>query len=152
MLLTQTSTIMQRIKNAMTTKKQGFSLIELSIVFALIGLILAGVMATYFTVSSRTKLSATRSLLLNVKTSIDNFQLDTGILPASLTDLLERPSNDKISKKWRGPYLNKEAIDGYSNELMYRPTKGGKHQYELYSWGPNGEGAPEEEWIDAWNL
>ncbi len=152
MVLNQVSMSMERVKSFMTTKKQGFSLIELSIVFALIGLILAGVMATYFTVSSRTKLSASRSLLLNVKTSIDNFQLDTGALPASLNDLLERPSNEKISKKWRGPYLNKEAIDGYNNELVYRPTKGGKHQYELYSWGPNGEGAPEEEWIDAWNL
>jgi general secretion pathway protein G len=131
--------------------KAGFSLIEISIVLIIIGL-LAGMTIGGLAYVRQARYTNTDSILKNVKIAIDSFQLHTGMLPASLNDLLERPSNEKISKKWQGPYLDKEPHDAWNNELIYRPTKGGKHPYELYSWGPNGEAAPEEEWRDAWTV
>jgi general secretion pathway protein G len=128
----------------------GFSLIEISIVVMIIGVLVLGALGGYQYLE-RAKRNTTITNLKNVKLAIESFRADTGSYPQSLTELKERPSNEKISKKWQGPYLPGEPVDGYNTELMYKLTKGEKHPYELYSWGANGEGSPQEEWVSVWD-
>ncbi len=133
--------------------KSGFSLIELVIAVTIMVIFAAIAVPSYFAIIGRARKSSTISTIKTLDTAIGSFHGDTGAYPNNLSELVNRPSDEKIAKRWEGPYLQKETTeDAYRNELVYRVTKGGKHPYELYSWGSNGEGSPESEWLDVWQI
>lgn len=134
-------------------KTRGFSLIELMVAVTIMAL-LAGIVG--FGVKgllAKTKKTATVSTLKNLETAIESYYNDIGSYPALLSDLVNKPADPKLSKKWEGPYLKKAVTeDAWGTEFVYQVTKGGKHQFELYSWGPNKEGSPEDEHLNVWDL
>lgn len=130
----------------------GFSIIELAMVIAIIGILLGGILGGRYLIQ-RAQRNTTKSTLITLRTSLDSFRNDTGSYPNNLTELRNKPLDEKVSKKWEGPYLDKEiTTDSFGNELVYRVTKGAKHPYELSSYGSGGEGAPQDEWISVWDL
>ena len=84
---------------------------------------------------------------------LNTYKGDTGKLPATLSDLVYRPTDQKIARNWKGPYLEKLPEDPWHNEYQYRPGRpGATPPYELFSYGKDGEGSPQESWIDVWKL
>lgn len=82
------------------------------------------------------------------------FNAHTGQYPARLNDLLKKPADEKIARKWEGPYLKAKEVpeDAWGSKYVYKLTPQAEHKYDLYSYGPNGKGSPKEEWISVWNL
>jgi len=137
----------------MASARSGFSLIEIMIVLAIIGMILAVAVPGFMTARKKGKITTTRATLKSIEVSLQEFHDDTGTYPVTLRDLVEKPFDEKIAKRWQGPYLKKEiSTDSFGNDIQYQVTKGQRHPYELYSYGPNGEGAPRDEWIDVWEI
>lgn len=137
----------------MRSTSKGFSLIELMVAVTIMGIMVGLVVPAYMAYRQRARRSATVTTLKTLENAIDMFQGDTGAYPATLPELVNAPTDPKISKRWQGPYLKKEVTtDSYGHELVYQVTKGGKRPYELYSWGPKGEGAPQEEHIVVWDI
>jgi general secretion pathway protein G len=133
--------------------KSGFSLIELVIAITIMAIFAGIAIPSYLGITRKAKKDSTVSILKTLDTAVSSFHGDTGSYPNSISELVHKPSDEKIGKRWEGPYIDKEITsDGYKTDLVYRVTKGGKHPYELYSWGPNGEGSPEEEWINVWDI
>ncbi len=134
--------------------RAGFSLIEIVIAVSIIGIIMAVLIPGYQRTQERAQRKTTQIALRNVKSAIQQYKNDIRAYPETLYDLLNKPDNEQSARKWEGPYLESESqlLDGFKNELQYDPTPGGEHPYELYSWGPNGEGSPEEEHISVWDL
>lgn len=133
--------------------RAGFSLIEITIVVAIIGLIIGIAVPGLMTARKKANVTATKATLRSLEAAIDEFRSDTGAYPTRLHDLFARPVDEKVSKRWEGPYVKKDVFnDAFGNEIQYQVTKGQKNPYELYSYGPNGEGSPREEWIDAAEL
>lgn len=131
----------------------GFSLLEIVIAIALIALIVAVAGPRFYRTLAGGKKRATDSALKAAEQSIELFHADTSAYPSRLEDLVEKPADQKLSKNWEGPYITKLPKDGWNNELVYQLNpKGSEHPYELYSWGPNGEGSPKEEWRSVWGL
>lgn len=131
----------------------GFSLIEIVIAIAL-GLAIT-IAAGYGVkqMRERGRIGTTKTTLKALKSAIDFYHEDTGAYPSDLQDLVERPADEKVAKKWQGAYLDKILNDGWNNPFEYSVNaKGSRPPYELYSWGANGAGSPEEEWISVWNL
>lgn len=136
-----------------TGARSGFSIIEIMIVIAIAGLILGVGAPMFLSYLKKGQVSTTKTTLKSVETAIDSFHADTGAYPTTLRELVEKPFDEKIAKRWEGPYLKKEvSLDGFKHEYVYQVTKGQKHPYELYSYGPNGEGSPRDEWIDVWEI
>ena len=147
----------QKISQATENKKlfaAGFSFIELVMAITIMAILVAGTVTVSVRYIAKAKVSSTNSILQGTQTAIDSFYMDTNQYPATLNDLLVAPSDAKISKKWQGPYWTKKNVpqDSWSNELVYKVTKGAAHPYELYSWGPNGEGSDAKEHISVWEL
>jgi len=134
--------------------RSGFTLIEILVALTIVGIMAAGGF-TLFKYVGRAKIKSTESRLGNLKMSISTFQNDTGTYPMALPDLMTRPADQKIAKRWVSPYIEKESEleDAWSRPFVYQINpKGSKQPYELYSWGPNGEGSPAEEQISVWSL
>ncbi len=137
--------------------RQGFSLTELIVAILIIG-IMAGAAFSFFNWIGRAKRTRTEAHLKSLQLAISTFHTDTGVYPTSLNELVVRPSNSAIAKKWRGPYAEEreagsEATDGWQQAWQYMINpKGASHPYTLFSWGAQGEGSPEEEHISVWDI
>ena len=138
-----------------STARQGFSLMELMIAIAILA-ILAIVAVPNFLgyLESAKKSKATQTLNL-FKSAITMYNAQIGKLPDRLQDLVKKPLDEAAAKKWQtGGYFEKQdlPLDPWNSDYGYKPTPGGKHLYELWSYGPNGKGSPEKEWISVWEL
>lgn len=71
-------------------KYYGFSLIELLVVMAIIGMLLAVVTPRYFSSMERAKETALRHDLTIIRESISQFYQDTNRYPESLDELVQR--------------------------------------------------------------
>jgi len=136
--------------NTRRTATAGFTLIEIVLAITVMGIVAGVVFQQVSKYLRRSRIKTTRLTLRTVQGDIQSFHTDTGSYPTVLAELIERPTDEKISRRWDGPYLDKEPMDAWNNELVYELNpKGTKPPYELYSWGPNGDGSPEEEWLYA---
>lgn len=135
-----------------TTRKvrrgqQGFTLIELVIVMAIIALLAALVGPQLFGQLEGSKGKATKAQIEMLSTAFDSYRLDNGRYPKQeegLDALVTRPST---LATWAGPYLRKKELpkDGWGNSFVYEiPAKRATVGYDLYSLGadgkPGGEG------------
>ncbi len=128
----------------------GFTLIELVIVITIMGILAALVIPTFTSYLRKARVQSTKVALNTIQNAIQAYHADTASYPASLADLKTKPVDEKAAKRWDGPYISKEPVDGWGTELVYSLNpKGTQPPYELYSWGPHKEGSPQEEWIHA---
>ncbi len=133
--------------------RAGFTLIELMIAIAILGILMAIVVPNYLAYQERAKKRAAKSTLQVFKGAILMYQSDIGQFPTRLRDLLLRPREERLAKKWEGPYLERKEVpsDPWGNKYQYKVTPGGPNPYEFYSYGPKGKGAPKVEWLSVWD-
>ena len=119
----------------------GFTLIEMLVVLAIIGMISALVGPQVIKYLGRAKIDSARVEIQSLETALDLFRLDIGRYPSEqegLTSLVEKPAN---LAAWNGPYVKKKAAptDPWGQPYVYRfPGKQGA--YDLYSRGPDANG------------
>src|SRR3981081_4270626 len=122
----------------------GFTLVEMLVVIAIIGLIMGWVGPRVLGSLGESKVKTAKLQIESFSSSLDLFYLDTGRYPTSsegLTALAQRPGNTTI---WNGPYLKTGAVptDPWGHIYLYRsPAERGP--YEIVSLGSDGqEGGP----------
>lgn len=132
----------------MRSAREGFTLMEILIAVAIVAIMVVTVGPNIMKMAFRGKKDATKVRLAGTKQSLQAYYLDMSEYPEKLRDLVKKPAE---AKKWDGPYIDEEPRDGWDRRFQYKRTAGGKHPYELYSFGSNGQGAPKEEWISVWD-
>jgi len=139
--------------------RAGFSLIELLIAIAVMGIILAVAIPAFRNIQRNQRRKAARISIKNIQQSISFFEVDVGKYPESINDLVRKPSvsdyyDSEMVADWaEGGYIKggKVPKDPWKNKFQYRLTPDAKRPYELYSFGPKGKNASRNEWIRAWN-
>jgi general secretion pathway protein G len=137
-----------RTKGARTS---GFTFIEIAIVMVIIGIIIGIVGRRIGTGQTEALKLKAQVTLSNLKVAILKYHSDMlGQYPATLQDLITKPATVKAGARWNGPYIEEsELTDPWGNLYVYARTSGvGKKPFELYSWGPEGEGSEKKIYAD----
>ena len=138
---------------SMTPKRSsGFTLLELLVVMVIIGMLVGYVAPKFFSQIGKSEVKTARAQIDGLEKSLDQYRLDVGHYPASeqgLAALNERPSGEA---KWAGPYLKKKLPkDPWGHDYMYK-YPGDHGDYDLFSYGKDGQlgGTGEDEDIVNW--
>lgn len=133
------------------SKQTGFTLLELLVVMVIIGLLAGYVGPRYFAQIGKSEIKTARAQIDSFGKALDQYRLDTGHYPGSeqgLAALMVRPANEA---KWGGPYLVKAVpLDPWGNPYLYRNP--GEHgEYDLLSYGKDGQPGGSDEAADIGN-
>ena len=130
---------------------KGFTLLELLVVMVIIGLLSGFVGPKYFSQISKSEVKAAMAQIDALGKALDQLRLDTGHYPAmeeGLAALVTRPVNDP---KWDGPYLTKGVpLDPWSRPYVYK-SPGDHGEYDLVSYGRDGQPGGEGDAADITN-
>jgi len=109
-------------KSKFSSKEAGYSLLEILIVLAIMGLLATLVAPRLFTQLDKSKVTAAKAQAKSLRLALDAFRLDTGRYPTTsegLNVLISAPSGD--SENWFGPYLDGEMPkDPWGNDFVYQ--------------------------------
>lgn len=130
---------------------RGFTLLELLVVMVILGLLAGYVGPKYFAQIGKSEVKVARAQIDALDKSLDQFRLDNGHYPSledGLTALVTRPASEA---RWDGPYLKKSVPqDPWGHPYIYRIP--GEHgEYELLSYGKDGQQGGEGEAADITN-
>ncbi len=117
-------------------KSAGFTLIEILVVMAIIGMLAVMVAPNLFRQQVGAQRDAALSQIQSLQAALDMYRLDVGEYPDSLEGLMD---NDSGSASWNGPYLRGSSLptDPWDNEYIYEDE--GQQGFTLVSYGPDGE-------------
>ncbi len=118
----------------------GFSLIEIIIVTILIGGIVAFAASQILGGGDQARFRLAQSQVQTVAQKVQQFEMDTGVLPGALAELVSAPGN---AAGWLGPYAKAADLnDPWKTPLEYR-VPGENGRFDLVSYGadrkPGGE-------------
>lgn len=117
---------------------RGFTLLELLVVVAIIGLLVAYVGPRYFSQLGKSETAVAKAQIDAFAKALDQYRLDVGRFPTSEQGLAALMAAPDGNKKWNGPYLSKEVpLDPWGNAYHYR-SPGQKREYEILSYGKDG--------------
>ncbi len=123
-----------------TGRQAGFTLVEMLVVLAIIGLIVGIAAPRVFNQLAGAKVRTAKVQIESLKSALDLFFLDTGRYPTTnegLAVLIVRPSN---TSNWNGPYVKSSAVphDPWNRDYVYQSPGRDGRSYEIVSLGADG--------------
>ncbi len=123
--------------------QEGFTLLEILVVIAILGLLIGLVAPAALRQLSGARNSVAKQSIERISSVLDLYKLDVGSYPSTeegLAALARKPSG---TNSWNGPYLKGDAVplDPWNKPYVYRnPSERAGHDYDLCSLGPDGSG------------
>ena len=105
-------------------REGGYSLLEILVVLAIIGTLLALVGPNLIGNVDKSRVVAAKAQTKTLRLALDNFNLDMGRYPTTTEglDVLMNPP-DTDSGRWFGPYLDEDLPqDPWGNPFIYQPA------------------------------
>ena len=139
--------------NLRQNKRQqaGFTLMELLVVLAILGLLMSLVGPQVLNQLGGAKTKTAGIQIKDLEQALEMYKLDVGRFPSTsegLSALVNKPGN---ASGWNGPYLKSDVpMDPWNREYHYK-YPGEKGEVDIYSYGANGSPGGEGEDADVGN-
>lgn len=134
-----------------TTTQRGFTLMELLVVLAILGLLMSLVGPRVLNQLGGAKTKTAAIQIKDLEQALEMYKLDVGRFPSTsegLVALVEKPGS---TAGWNGPYLKSDVpLDPWNREYMYK-YPGEKGEIDIFSYGQNGSPGGEGEDADVGN-
>ena len=133
--------MIQRMKNLPTAKRQrGFTLIELMVVLAILGVLAALIVPNVLDRADDARSTAARTDVNNLMQALKLYRLDNQRYPAAeqgLQALVVKPSTGPAPLNWK-PYVDKLPNDPWGRPYQYM-FPGVKGEVDVMSFGADGQ-------------
>ena len=133
--------------------QKGFTLIEVMVVVAILGLLAAMVVPNLIGRDEEARINKAKQDISALENALDLYRLDNFAYPSTdqgLEALVKKPSGTPEAKRYKqGGYIKKLPTDPWGNSYQY--LKPGTHSTtDIYSFGP--DQTPSDDDIGNWNL
>jgi len=125
-------------------KQGGFTLIELMVVLAIIGVLAALIVPNVLGRAEDARVTAARTDVGNLMQALKLYKLDNQRFPSSaqgLQALVTKPSAEPVPLNWK-PYLDKLPADPWGRPYLYM-NPGLKSEVDVLSFGADGQSGGE---------
>lgn len=107
-------------KNSFLKNSRGMTLVEILIVLAIVGSLLAVIGGNVMENFQKSKKRQTTIIMSQIASALNMYYSDCGKMPPSLKGLIESPGDDECADWGPEPYLKKNQIkDGWDNDFVY---------------------------------
>ncbi len=122
---------------AMQRTRHAFSLLELTLVLVIMGVLMGVVAVSVTGYAKRAKVQATKTTMMAVKQHLATYEANYSTYPDNLTVLVP-------------DYIESSPKDGWDRDLFYvTPGSTPGRPYELWSLGPDGQARTDDD-LDIW--
>jgi len=129
---------MKAVKTHTALRQQGFTLIEVMIVVAILGILATLVVVNVAGNTDKALVTATKSDLQSIKQALDLYKLDNYRYPSTEQGLEALVVKPDTARNWpEGGYLSKVPLDKWDNPYVYRSEEA-NGPFDLYSLGADG--------------
>ena len=134
-----------------TNEQGGFTLMELLVVLAILGLLMSLVGPRVLSQLGGAKTKTAAIQIKDLEQSLEMYKLDVGRFPSTGEGLVALVAKPAGSVGWNGPYLKSDVpLDPWKREYLYKYP--GEHaEIDIFSYGQNGTPGGEGEDADVGN-
>ena len=132
------------LQHSHAKKQRGFTLIELMVVLAIIGILAALVVPSVLGRADDARVTAARTDVGNLAQALKLYKLDNQRFPTDeqgLQALVAKPSAEPVPANWKS-YLDKLPGDPWGRPYQYL-NPGLKGEVDVMSWGADGQSGGE---------
>lgn len=142
------------------TDERGFTLIELMVVLVILGILAVVVMPNIVGNPEKARRIKAKMEIQSFEQALKMYYIDNGTYPTTeqgLLALVEKPEVEPLARNWKeGGYLEKGKIpnDPWNTPYVYLSPGVNSTDYDLESYGADGEDGGEEKYadIESWNM
>jgi len=137
--------------------QHGFTLIEIMVVVVILGILAGIVVPRLLDEPEKARRTTAATQIRSFEEALGIFKLDNGFFPSTeqgLQALVEKPTIGRIPSRFKeGGYIKKIPLDPWGQPYLYL-APGAHGDYDLFSYGPDGESGGEGDDADIanWNL
>jgi general secretion pathway protein G len=141
----------------MQTDKKGFTLIEVLVVVAILGILVTFVATRFMGEPEKARINQVKIQMQTLEDALKLYKLENFEYPSTeqgLKALVEKPVVGNIPKNWKeGGYLEKGRMpkDPWGNDYIYiNPGTHNPNSVDIFSYGPDGPGGDQSKMIGNW--